>query len=66
MDADFVHLATNIPRLMERSDIDLLREIEDHCVAFLEKHPVQSLASREGGYILTTLCSMLQKELEGL
>ncbi|XP_037028896.1 SET and MYND domain-containing protein DDB_G0273589-like [Bradysia coprophila] len=64
LDADFRYVAINIPQLIQHSSTDLMKGIKGHCIAFLKKYPLQSIASTEGGYILTTLSSLMQKEIE--
>lgn len=64
MDADFRFVAINVPEFIARLNTDLLQDIKTHCIAFLNRYPIQLIASTEGGYILTTLSSMMQKEIE--
>ncbi|KAG4067938.1 hypothetical protein HA402_010624 [Bradysia odoriphaga] len=64
LDADFAYVAFNMPLFIQRSSTNLIRQIKHHCVAFLEKYPVQSIASIEGGYILSTLSGLMQREIE--
>lgn len=63
-DADFIYIATNLPRLIENFDIDLLRDIKSRCIKFLKKYP-KMIATRESAFVLTNLGALLEKELMG-
>lgn len=63
-DPDFQYIATNLPRLIEHFDIDLLRDIKGRCITFLTKHR-KMITSREFAYVLTNLGALLEKELNG-
>lgn len=64
-DPDFKFVATNLPRLTERFDIDLLREIKHRCIDFLNRYYPEFIATREAAFVLTNLCAMFEKELNG-
>lgn len=63
-DGDFLFVSFNTPVFIQDLDADLLQELKDRCIAFLEKYPPKLLCSIEGAYITTILSSLMQKELE--
>lgn len=64
-DPNFKFIATNLQRLVERFDTDLLQEIKRNCIDFLERHYPQFITTREAAFVLTNLGAMLEKELNG-
>lgn len=62
-DPDFKYIVTNLPRLIGKFDIELIREVKGHCMEFLKRHHPHLTASREVAFVLTNLGALMEKEL---